>query len=136
MFIEVVFPFYSCILHSRLGSYKFDSTSSLFLIQTRSSPLGSIKLKVGDNDGALEAYMTLLQEVKEDSPAASQTEKAKAHIKCATIYRQQDNTDSHVQSIAHLREALTMYTAIYGPEHKDTAAIASSLRQWLSEDRV
>lgn len=98
--------------------------------------IGSLKLKVGDNDGALEAYMTLLQEVKEDSPAASQTEKAKAHIKCATIYRQQDNTDSHVQSIAHLREALTMYTSIYGPEHKDTAAIASSLRQWLSEDRV
>jgi len=96
--------------------------------------IGSLKLKVNDNKGALQAYMTLLTEVKEDSPAASRTEKAKAHIKCATIYRQQDSTDSHVQSIAHLREALNMYTAIFGPDHKDTAAIASSLRQWLSED--
>jgi tetratricopeptide (TPR) repeat protein len=97
--------------------------------------IGSLKLKVGDNDGALQAYMTLLREVKEDSPAASQTERAKAHIKCATIYRQKVNTDSHVQSIAHLREALNMYTVIFGPEHKDTAAIASSLRQWLLEDQ-
>lgn len=96
--------------------------------------IGSLKLKAGDNLGALRAYTTLLDEVKENSPAASQTEKAKAHIKCATIYRQQDSTDSHVQSIAHLRDALNMYTAIFGPDHKDTAAIASSLRQWLSED--
>eukprot|EP00980_Cylindrotheca_fusiformis_P012718 scaffold3108_cov152-Cylindrotheca_fusiformis.AAC.9 len=96
--------------------------------------IGSLKLKVGDNPGALKAYTTLLEEVKENSPAASQTEKAKAHIKCATIYRQQESTDSHVQSIAHLRNALNMYTAIFGPDHKDTAAIASSLRQWLSED--
>jgi len=97
--------------------------------------IGSLKLKIGDNEGALQAYMTLLQEVKEDSPSASQTEKAKAHIKCATIYRQQDRADSHAQSISHLREALNMYTAIFGPDHKDTTAIASSLRQWLSEDR-
>eukprot|EP00934_Nitzschia_sp_Nitz4_P006786 Nitzschia sp. Nitz4//scaffold15_size197535//57988//62594//NITZ4_001570-RA/size197535-augustus-gene-0.223-mRNA-1//-1//CDS//3329537691//6776//frame0 len=97
--------------------------------------IGSLKLKVGDNDGALKAYMTLLEEVKDDSPSASKTEKAKAHIKCATIYRQQDSPDSHVQSIAHLREALNMYTAIFGPDHKDTAAIASSLRQWLAEDQ-
>jgi tetratricopeptide (TPR) repeat protein len=96
--------------------------------------IGSLKLKAGDNDGALQAYTTLLGEVKENSPAASQTEKAKAHIKCATIYRQQVSTDSHVQSIGHLRDALNMYTAIFGPNHKDTAAIASSLRQWLSED--
>ena len=97
--------------------------------------IGSLKLKIGDNNGALEAYMTLLREVKEDSPSASQTEKAKAHIKCATIFRQQDGPNSHSQSIAHLREALDMYTAIFGPDHKDTSAIASSLRQWLSEDR-
>lgn len=97
--------------------------------------IGSLKLKIGDNSGALKAYMTLLQEVKDDSPSASQTEKAKAHIKCATIYRQQDSPDSHVQSIAHLREALNMYTAIFGPDHKDTSAIASSLRQWLAEDQ-
>jgi tetratricopeptide (TPR) repeat protein len=97
--------------------------------------IGSLKLKYGDNDGALEAYMTLLGEVKEDSPPASHTEKAKAHIKCATIYRQQEGADSHAKSISHLREALDMYTAIFGPDHKDTLAIASSLRQWLSEDR-
>ena len=97
--------------------------------------IGSLKLKIGDNDGALQAYMTLLREVKDESPSASQTEKAKAHIKCATIYRQQDSPDSHPQSIAHLREALDMYTQIFGPDHKDTSAIASSLRQWLSEDR-
>lgn len=98
--------------------------------------IGSLKLKIGDNNGALDAYMSLLSEVKDDSPATSQTEKAKAHIKCATIYRQQESgADSHDQSIAHLREALSMYTAIFGPDHKDTSAIASSLRQWLSEDQ-
>lgn len=97
--------------------------------------IGSLKLKVGDNGGALEAYMTLLREVKDDSPSASQTEKAKAYIKCATIYRQQDSQDSHFQSISHLREALNMYTAIFGPDHKDTTAIASSLKQWLAEDQ-
>jgi tetratricopeptide (TPR) repeat protein len=98
--------------------------------------IGSLKLKIGDNNGALDAYMSLLREVNDDSPSTSQTEKAKAHIKCATIYRQQESgVDSHDQSIAHLREALSMYTAIFGPDHKDTSAIASSLRQWLSEDR-
>ena len=97
--------------------------------------IGSLKLKIGDNVGALEAYMTLLREVQDDSPAASQTEKAKAHIKCATIFRQQEGPDSHAQSIAHLREALDMYTTIFGPDHKDTSAIAASLRQWLAEDR-
>jgi len=96
--------------------------------------IGSLKLKIGDNAGALQAYIGLLEEVKEDSPSASQTEKAKAHIKCATIYRQQDTADAHDLSIFHLREALNMYTSIFGPEHKDTMAIASSLRQWLSED--
>jgi tetratricopeptide (TPR) repeat protein len=96
--------------------------------------IGSLKLKIGDNAGALKAYTSLLEEVKEDSPSASQTEKAKAHIKCATIYRQQDNLDSHEKSILHLREALEMYTDIFGAEHKDTTAIASSLRQWLVED--
>lgn len=95
--------------------------------------IGSLKLKIGDNAGALQAYMSLLEEVKDDSPSASQTEKAKAHIKCATIYRQQDTTDAHDLSISHLREALNMYTSIFGPDHKDTMAIASSLRQWLSE---
>jgi tetratricopeptide (TPR) repeat protein len=96
--------------------------------------IGSLKLKIGDNAGALKAYTSLLDEVKEDSPSASQTEKAKAHIKCATIYRQQGSQESHEKSITHLREALEMYTNIFGPEHKDTTAIASSLRQWLAED--
>jgi tetratricopeptide (TPR) repeat protein len=96
--------------------------------------IGSLKLKIGDNIGALQAYTSLLDEVKVDSPSASQTEKAKAHIKCATIYRQQDTAISRELSITHLKEALDMYTAIFGPDHKDTAAIASSLRQWLTED--
>jgi len=97
--------------------------------------IGSLKLKLGDRDGALEAYMTLLQEVDEDSPRSSQVEKAKAHIKCATICRQLDGKGSRIKSISHLREALEMYTALFGPENKDTLAIASSLRQWLTEER-
>lgn len=97
--------------------------------------IGSLKLKLGDRDGALEAYMTLLEEVGEDSPRSSQVEKAKAHIKCATICRQHDGKGSRIKSISHLREALEMYTALFGPENKDTLAIASSLRQWLTEER-
>jgi tetratricopeptide (TPR) repeat protein len=97
--------------------------------------IGSLKLKLGDREGALEAYMTLLQEVDEDSPRSSQIEKAKAHIKCATICRQHDGKGSRIKSISHLREALEMYTALFGPENKDTLAIASSLRQWLTEER-
>jgi tetratricopeptide (TPR) repeat protein len=97
--------------------------------------IGSLKLKLGDRDGALEAYMTLLQEVDDESPRSSQVEKAKAHIKCATICRQHDTKGSRIKSISHLREALEMYTALFGPENKDTLAIASSLRQWLTEER-
>jgi len=96
--------------------------------------IGSLKLKIGDKIGALRAYTSLLDQVKEDSPSASQTEKAKAHIKCATIYRQQDGPNSHELSVSHLRQALDMYTSIFGPDHKDTTAISSSLRQWLAED--
>ncbi|MGK3744085.1 MAG: tetratricopeptide (TPR) repeat protein, partial [Bacillariaceae sp.] len=97
--------------------------------------IGSLKLKIGDNTGALGAYTSLLDQVKVDSPSASQTEKAKAHIKCATIYRQQNGPNSHELSVSHLRQALEMYTSIFGPDHKDTAAISSSLRQWLAEDQ-
>eukprot|EP00537_Pseudo-nitzschia_pungens_P017549 CAMPEP_0172410364 /NCGR_PEP_ID=MMETSP1061-20121228/76842_1 /TAXON_ID=37318 /ORGANISM="Pseudo-nitzschia pungens, Strain cf. pungens" /LENGTH=1615 /DNA_ID=CAMNT_0013146543 /DNA_START=169 /DNA_END=5017 /DNA_ORIENTATION=- len=97
--------------------------------------IGSLKLKIGDNNGALRAYTSLLEEVKDSSPSASQTEKAKAHIKCATIYRQKDGTNSHELSVSHLKQALEMYKAIFGPDHKDTAAISSSLRQWLAEDQ-
>lgn len=97
--------------------------------------IGSLKLKVGDNAGALEAYQALLAEVADDSPSASKIEAAKAHIKCATIYRQEDGSTAHGKSISHLREALDMYTALFGPNHKDTLAIASSLRQWLAEEQ-
>lgn len=97
--------------------------------------IGSLKLKIGDNVGALQAYTSLLEQVKNDSPSQSHTEKAKAHIKCATIYRQQNSINSHELSISHLRQALDMYTAIFGPNHKDTTAISSSLRQWLKEDQ-
>ena len=96
--------------------------------------IGSLKLKQGDNDGALEAYASLLMAVEESSPVASRMEKAKAHVKCATIYRQRDNEKDNEHAIAHLREALEMYTELHGSNHKDTQAIASSLRQWQSKD--
>ena len=95
--------------------------------------IGSLKLKIGDSVGALDAYQTLLDEVDSESPSASQVEKAKAHIKCATIHRQEEGKETHAKAITHLREALDMYTHLFGPDHKDTLAIASSLRQWLSE---
>lgn len=97
--------------------------------------IGSLKLKLGDRDGALEAYTSLLQEVDDASPQSSLVEKAKAHIKCATICRQQDGKGSRIKSISHLREALEMYNALFGPDNKDTLAIASSLRQWLTEEQ-
>lgn len=97
--------------------------------------IGSLKLKLGDNEAALEAYMSLVNTVEDDSPVASHVEKAKAHIKCATIFRQRDGSDNRQQSVEHLREALKMYEALYGRKHKDTIAIDSSLKQWLAEDR-
>jgi hypothetical protein len=97
--------------------------------------IGSIKLKLGDEDGALDAYLRLLEEVSDDSPLASHTEKAKAHIKCATIFRQKDDSNSRAKSVEHLREAFRMYKAIFGAEHKDTVAIKTSLDQWLSEEK-
>jgi hypothetical protein len=50
--------------------------------------IGSIKMKRGDHD--LEAYLMLVDEVDDDSPLTSHIEKAKAHIKCATIFRKRD----------------------------------------------
>merc|ERR1739836_42413 len=50
--------------------------------------IGSLKMKLRDYDGALKAYVMLLKEVNKTSPTASQLEKAKAHVKCATIFRQ------------------------------------------------
>lgn len=98
--------------------------------------IGSLKLKQGDNEGALEAYASLIKAVDDSSPVASRMEKAKAHVKCATIYRQRDNEKDNEHAIAHLREALEMYTELHGSNHKDTQAIASSLRQWQSKDAV
>ena len=97
--------------------------------------IGSLKLKLGDNDAALEAYMSLINTVEDDSPLASHVEKAKAHIKCATIFRQREGTENREQSVEHLREAHRMYEALYGGKHKDTVAIESSLKQWLAEDK-
>ena len=97
--------------------------------------IGSLKLKLGDSDGALEAYLSLIDHVNEDSPIASYTEEAKAHIKCATIYRQRPGEANKEESVVHLKEALRMYKALYGPDHKDTTAIATSLKQWLGEDK-
>jgi tetratricopeptide (TPR) repeat protein len=97
--------------------------------------IGSLKLKLGDNDGALEAYEALIDEVDEESPLASHVEQAKAHIKCATIYRGRDDAEMHDKAVKHLKEALRMYKALYGPDHKDTVAIHTSLKQWLAEDR-
>jgi tetratricopeptide (TPR) repeat protein len=98
--------------------------------------IGSLKLKLGDDDSALEAYLQLVEEVEDDSPLASHSEKAKAHIKCATVFRQREGEDNREKSVAHLRDALRMYEALYGVEHKDTVAINTSLQQWLTEDKA
>jgi len=97
--------------------------------------IGSLKLKQGDKNGALEAYAYLFKEVdSSESPVASRLEKAKAHIKCATIYRQSGERDDNKHAIIHLREALNMYTDLYGAKHKDTIAVATSLQQWMEEE--
>jgi tetratricopeptide (TPR) repeat protein len=98
--------------------------------------IGSIKMKKGDQDGALEAYMMLIEEVDDDSPLTSHVEKAKAHIKCATIFRKRGGEENHATAVSHLRDALRMYKALYDPGHKDTTAIATTLKQWLTEDKA
>merc|ERR1739844_826730 len=90
--------------------------------------------KLKGNSAALLASMMLLKEVNKSSPLPSQTEKAKAHVKCATIYRQKGNADDNAHAVNHLKEALNMYTQLHGPNHKDSKAIASSLRQWQRMD--
>ncbi|KAL7504615.1 hypothetical protein ACHAXN_002449 [Cyclotella atomus] len=97
--------------------------------------IGSLKLKLGDKNGALEAYAALFGEVDNESPMPSRLEKAKAHIKCATIYRQSGEREDNKHAILHLREALNMYTELYGPKHKDTVAVATSLGQWMDEEQ-
>ena len=96
--------------------------------------IGSLRLKQNDKNGALEAYAALFKEVDSESPVPSKLEKAKAHIKCATIYRQSGEREDNKHAIVHLREALNMYTDLYGTKHKDTVAVATSLQQWLDEE--
>jgi hypothetical protein len=43
--------------------------------------IGSLKLKFGDRNGALDAYAALFGEVDNDSPMLSRLEKSNAHIK-------------------------------------------------------
>ena len=93
--------------------------------------IGSLKLKQGEKNGALEAYASLFKEVgSSESPVASRLKKAKAHIKCATIHRQSGERENNKHDIIHLREALNMCTDLYGAKHKDTVAVAS-LQQWM-----
>lgn len=96
--------------------------------------IGSLKMKQRDNTGALQAYQALINTVDSSSPESSMREKAKAYVKCATIYRQMGTIGDNATSIVHLKEALQMYTSLYGAGHKDTIAIASSLQQWKAQN--
>jgi tetratricopeptide (TPR) repeat protein len=98
--------------------------------------IGSIKMKKGDHEGSLQAYLMLIKEVDDDSPLTSHVEKAKAHIKCATIFRKRGGEENHATAVTHLKEALRMYKALYDPGHKDTTAIATTLKQWQAEDKA
>ncbi len=96
--------------------------------------IGSMRMKLKDNAGALKAYLTLIKEVDNKSPTPSQMEKARAHVKCATIFRQTGTKENNALAISHLSQALQMYTILHGVSHKDTKAIGSSLRQWQKID--
>jgi tetratricopeptide (TPR) repeat protein len=96
--------------------------------------IGSMRMKLKDNAGALKAYLTLIKEVGKKSPTPSQMEKARAHVKCATIFRQTSTKENNALAISHLSQALQMYTILHGVNHKDTKAIGSSLRQWQKID--
>lgn len=96
--------------------------------------IGSLRMKLRDNAGALEAYLMLLKEVDSRSPESSRMEKAKALVKCATIYRQMGGPENNSKATLHLQKSLDMYTTLYGVDHKDTKAISSSLKQWLKVD--
>lgn len=92
--------------------------------------IGSLKLKQGDNNGALQAYQEVLNELTETSPTFVQIEVARSHIKCAMIFRQESSTK---KAIDHLNSALKMYISLYGPTHRDTQALQASLRKWQQE---
>lgn len=96
--------------------------------------IGSMRMKLKDNAGALKAYLTLIKEVDKKSPTPSQMEKARAHVKCATIFRQTGTKENNALAVSHLSQALQMYTILHGVGHKDTKAIGSSLRQWQKID--
>ena len=112
--------------------------------------IGSLKLKLNDKKGALKAYELVLKEcgVNADltsstlssAPTATKTEVAKAHIKCATIRRallQEESSshrlEHHEMSLNHLKAAFKLYTQLNGLAHRDTQAVAQSLRQWQHE---
>lgn len=96
--------------------------------------IGSLKLKLGDNSGALKMFEGILKELKDShkSNNSNKLECARAHIKCATIYRQ--SRSSADRAVTHLKEAFTLYTQLYGPDHRDTQALQASLRQWQQDD--
>ena len=96
--------------------------------------IGSMRMKLKDNAGALKAYLTLIKEVGKKSSTPTQMEKARAHVKCATIFRQTGTKENNDLAISHLSQALQMYTILHGVNHKDTKAIGSSLRQWQKMD--
>jgi len=110
-----------------------------------SMKLGGLKAKRGDDVGALQAYESILSlqydtvtdtVTANDEPSHSDInlilDAGKAHIKCATI-RQTMNQPA--LAIGHLREALKHYTIKYGVSHRDTQAIAGSLRQLQLQER-
>lgn len=105
-------------------------TAMLKHVISASMKLGSLKAKRGDDVGALQAYESIIQYVNVNVGAASVSELTldvgKAHIKCATI---RQTMDQQSLAIGHLREALKNYTIKYGVSHRDTQAIAGSLRQ-------
>lgn len=125
-------------LHERNGAAAASPGSSHKHLVAALGRIGSLKIKLGDNEGAVGAYLALIKEVDESSPLTSHVEAAKAHIKCATLFRQREGGASgkdHETAVSHLREALRMYKALYGADHKDTVAIATSLKQWLAEEK-
>jgi len=99
--------------------------------------IGSLKIKLGDRAGALAAFEQVLKECEafDDTSAATKTEAAKAHVKCATLRRSMlaEDKRNHEMSMNHLREALKLYTQLYGSSHRDTHALATSLKQWEQE---
>jgi len=99
--------------------------------------IGSLKFKLGDRLGALAAFEQVLKECESSdaTSTASKAEASKAHIKCATICRSLLNEGKSNQeaSLNHLREALKLYTQLYGSTHRDTQALTTSLKQWEQE---